>query len=175
MRGDLGLRGCEVAAFGRVALEVVELGSRGPDVLETRRAQPQERAPAVVEAGRQRLHVGHPLARLRAIDEGPQVSPRDVRKRVGAGEGEEGGRHVDEADRGRHHAPARHPGTAHQQGNALGGVVDRVRVRRLAVLAEALAVIARDDQERASVGPTPAKLARRRRPSCASAKAISPA
>ncbi len=67
-------------------------------------------------------------------------------------------RQPDEVEHGRHQvdardlrarAPAIAPGRAHDQRHVRGGVVDEERMGRLAVLAEALAVVGGDDQQRA--------------------------
>ncbi len=137
-----------VAALGGIGLEVVQLRARGVDQLPPPRAPRVERRPSEMQEGRERLDVGRllrPAARRRAA----QRPPVRAGQRLEAREVEERRGHVYEARERARDGPPRQTGTGGDERHAHRGVVDEYAVRLLAVLAEALAVVGRDQDDRA--------------------------
>ena len=133
--------------------QVVELRLGGVDVLVLPAADRPQVLPAEVVAREVGLRVGDPVgARLGvehrprervAVDAGLRRQPQQVEHR----------RHQVDA-RGLERAASREaPRGAYHERDVRGGVVDEVRVRRLAVVAQALAVVGGEDDERALEQP----------------------
>ena len=148
-RHDVGMRGGDVAGFGRIGGEVVELRPRRPDVFVSPVAPGAEVAPAEVEARGQRLRVER--LRGRALDESPQRLAGEHRPARSHGL-DDGGRDVGEAHRRGDPAARRPTRTAHEQRHVERRVVDEQAVALFAVLAEGLAVIGGEDHDR-RLGP----------------------
>ena len=142
----------EVPLLTRIRRHVVELGARRPQILVALRAHAEERAPAEVEARREGLEVGDPRRLRLAGEEGNEARAARPGERRRTGESQERGRDVRETHQRRHRLPGGNARTGEDQGHVLGGVVERVGVGGLAVLAEALAVVARRRDEGAFAG-----------------------
>ena len=164
-RDPLRLLACEVARLARVLLQVEQLGPRRVDQLEAPVLHRAQLAPAVVVARVPALGVReqrHPLA----ARERSQVGALDRGRRRDAEPRQHGRHHVDRADLVGHHArrPAR---SRHHQRDARDRLVDEVPVRLLGALAQHLAVVARDHDQRVlpasrRARPADAPAARRR-------------
>ena len=152
-RHALPLRHGEIDGFGRVVLQIVQLGPRRTDVLEPAVLHRLQLAPPVVIAGKPGFRVRDEI-QARTEREGLQARALDLFRR----------RHAEEVKRGRHHVddpdligdlPYRHVRSRDDEGNANRGIVDEEAVLLLAVLAEHLAVIANHDHQR--LGEPPAR------------------
>ena len=148
------------------ALQVVQLGARGLDVLPAPVAQRAQVAPPVVQQGQQRFRVGGLGGGIGAVPRSAGASERPLPfQPAGGGTAEqvEHGRAAGRrsAPRSAGGAPGRDARPAHDQRNAQRGLVDEEAVHGLAVLAQALAVVGRDHDQRL-VAEAEARPARRR-------------
>ena len=161
--------------LGRVPRQVVELGLRRLDVQPVLFAPPVERRPAETEARVQRLDIGRLVASgLRVGDRRQQAAALCARKRRQAGQVEQRGRDVDPARQRRHDTSGRHAGPGENQRHAGGRVVHEQAMRRLAVLAEALAMIGGGEHDQRDRPAAHARTRSRNRPIWASVNATSP-
>jgi hypothetical protein len=133
------------------ARDVVQLGTRRADVLVPRVPHHAQVAPAELEPRHHRLGVRLCLASvIPAFDASAQASPLGVNERRDAEVIENGGRQIDELDRAVDHAAAReHSRSAQQERNVQRALIEEQPVGLLTMLAEALAVVADDREQRA--------------------------
>ena len=143
----------DVRRFLRITVEVVELGPRRVDDLVTPRAQRAEIAPAVVVQRVHRLGVGvQPQFPCAAGEQGGQRDAGDSRRRRDAEQLQRGGHHVHRPHRIGDAAPVhRAERRPHDERHVDDAVVDEEAVGGLAVVAEALAVIAHHQDDGAIV------------------------
>jgi hypothetical protein len=145
-------RGREVPPLAGVDSEVVDLRERQVDVLQAAVDDPTKRGPAAVERRAQRLEVALGRRVLAPGDERQEASPRQVRGRLESQEVENGRDDVDVPNGGADDSRAQEPRRAKDEGHAQGRVVGEGAVRRLAVLAERLAVVGGEDDEHSPTG-----------------------
>ena len=140
----------QVLALAPIGVEVVELGNRQIDVLEPIPVEPGEGRPVSIEVEGERFEIAVSIAGRDGIedrrDEGLALLVGLWRQ---ADELHQRGRHVDEAHSSSHPDPfGQDAFPAHDERHVHRRVVGEHPVRLLAVLAEALAVVRREDDER---------------------------
>ncbi len=140
----------EVLLLLRVRREVVELRSRGVDRDEIAERPAAQGSPAVSRLREQALHLVRlpfPLLRL-AAQQRDEGTPVEIGGQLETRQVEQRGHDVDEPDALAHDAPAGDPRTEDDQRHTLSALVQEDTVGRLAVLAQVLAVIPGNDDQR---------------------------
>jgi hypothetical protein len=155
--GAGGLRRHLVVALAGIAGEVVELRPGSLDVLPAPLADRAQVAPAVVEERQEGLRVGRLFGKRTALQGGRQRTAGEGTAigRRNAENGENGWEEID-ASRGDARSDTRtNAGPPEYQRDAKRRLIDEVPMHVLAVLAQAFAVVRRDDDERVA-SPAPA-------------------
>src|SRR3954469_5115753 len=143
------LRGA-IRLLGWIVLQIVELRMRSLDELESSRTPGMQRGPPQLQLGVEGLGVRgsirHWLAiggasKRAAIDIAPLRKPRIVEERR---------QHVDRAGDGSRHTTRGNLRPRQDEGNSQRRVVQEDSVRALAMLAKALAMVGRDEHDRAA-------------------------
>ena len=137
-----GPQGDEVLLLPRVGGEVVELGEGGVEVLEAVPQHAVDRRPAARERGRQGLEVAR--GRLARLDPRGDPDQAATGKALGHGqvEGVQDRRHEVDVTRARGDDPGgEQPGVVEDEGHPQRRLVGEDAVGRLAVVAQALAVV----------------------------------
>ena len=131
-----------VARLGRILVEIVKLGVGRVDELVVAVDDHAQRCPVHVEPRQVRLRIGDWRRRLATALYQRQQAAR-VRRLQGRGarQLEEGGRQVDRANRLLDHARGKPSRPPQDQGDADRGLVQEHRVRLLAVVSQALAMV----------------------------------
>ena len=142
----------EVGRFAGIGRQVVQLRDRQVDELVAAAQDPRERRPASVEHRRHRFEVRRPRRRARTpLGRGQERSPRQPRGRRHADGVEDRRQQVDVPHRHAGHFGRRRRAPAAElrddERHSERRLVREQPVRRLAVIAERLAVIAGDDDE----------------------------
>ncbi len=144
----------DVLQLTRILAQLVQLGPGGVDELVVVGTQAVKRRPSVLEIRRHRLAVRVAHGSFTAGQQRQQRQSLNALRFLAAHQIENGRRNVDRAHLRRDSFPALASRDAHEQRDVNGIVVDVVPVLLLAVLAEAFAVIADDDDDRLLDGST---------------------
>ena len=136
-----------IAQLAGISRDVVELRSRCLDVLPRGAPKPSKRRPSHVALGQQRLHVRGLIAHRTALDCLAQRAPVHICRHPNPGEIQHRRHHINAPRDHRRRAPAVNPGPRDDERHPQRGVVHEHSMCLLAVLAEALAVVRRHDDQ----------------------------